>query len=274
MSALEREELEIQRKREALQALVERHLLYEAARERYMQGPSTEKALDRIVEQELEKFEARVGSKLKAMQLFSDLGLSVEDYKELQRQNILGAKLLWDEVHARVHVMPSEARAYYDERRDEFSIPRTVVYRQILFAVVDEEEESAQREQAASVLEELRGGADFAELARRHSADCEEHAGGLHEVAIPEDCADWMPPAVEGLTPGQVSDVRTVAGGFAIVKLEEVRPPRVPPFEEVQGAIKAALIERKRAEAQAEFIEELKQKAQIEYYPAGRRLGL
>jgi hypothetical protein len=64
MSALERDELEIQRKREALRALIERHLLYEAARERYMQGPSTEKALDRIVEQELEKFESRLGSRL------------------------------------------------------------------------------------------------------------------------------------------------------------------------------------------------------------------
>ncbi|MHC4593208.1 MAG: peptidylprolyl isomerase [Planctomycetota bacterium] len=208
------------------------------------------------------------------MQVFSDLGLSVEDYKELQRQNILGAKLLWDEVHARVHVAPAEARAYYDDNRGEFSIPRTVVYRQILFAVADEEEESAQRERAGSVLEELRGGADFAEMAGQHSADCEEHAGGLHEVPIPEDCAGWTPPAVQGLAPGQVSDVRTVAGGFAIVKLEEVRPPRVPPFEEVQGVIKATLIERKRADAQAAFIEELKQKAQIEYYPAGRRLGL
>ncbi|MHC4787820.1 MAG: peptidylprolyl isomerase [Planctomycetota bacterium] len=274
MSALEREELELQRKREALRALIERRLLYEVASEEYLAIESVREALEGIADEQLREFEERVGSRLEAAQVLSDLGLTSEDYRELQKRNLLTAKLLWDRVTSRVHVGPAETRAYYEERREQFRVPRTFAYRQILFTVTDEADNAERLREAQAVLERIRQGADFAEMADRHSDDRERCVGGSHEVAVPAECGDWVPPVVEGLEPGQLSEVRPVAGGFAIARLEKVLPAHIAPFEEVQARIKALLLQRNRGAAQAAFISRLKAQARIHYLPGARRLGL
>ncbi|KPK59854.1 MAG: hypothetical protein AMK73_08410 [Planctomycetes bacterium SM23_32] len=273
MGPLEREEFEMQRRREALEAVIERRVLWDLAREEYLGAPTAEAVLARAAEGELRRLEERAGSKLKAMQTLSEAGLTVEQFKDLQQQNLLGAKLLWDKVHSQVHVAPADVRQYYDENRDEFAVPRTVVYRQILLVVADEEEAAVRRE-AEQLLARVKQGADFAKLADAHSADRDRHPGGLHEVRVPHELGDWLPAAVEGLEPGETSAVRRVAGGLAIVRFEEVRPPQVAPFDRVQQGIKALLLRKRQAAELAQFFQEAKQQAQIEYSPAAGGLGL
>lgn len=274
MGLLEREELEAQRRKEALQNLIERRVLSDLARQRYLGSDSAEQTLAKIADEELRKFEERAGSKLKAVQLLSQAGLTVEQFKEIQVQNVLAGQLLWDEVYSRLSVTPAEIRSYYDEHPDEFKEPKTVVYREILFPVADQDDEAPQREAAEAALREVHSGTDFAAVADRCSADRDRYRGGLHVVGVPDEASDWLPPAVEGLKADQVSEVRRVGAGFSIVKLEEVRPPRVAPFEEAQGMIKAKLLERRRVAAHAEYVAKVTRQARIECYQAAVDLGL
>jgi parvulin-like peptidyl-prolyl isomerase len=274
MGPREREAAETQRRREVLEAIIERRVLYDLARDEYEIGEAAEKALERAAEDELSKLEDRLGSRLRAMEMLSQAGLTVEDFKDLQKQNLLAARLLWDKVYSQVSVSPADAREFYEEHTDRFVLPRAVLYRQILFVCADAEETAARREEAEDVLEQIRAGRDFGEAADACSDDRDAYAGGLHEVAVPEELPDWLPPAVEGLEPGETSEVRQVAGGLAIVRLEEVRPPAVAPFEQVQQSIKARLLDRRRAAALADYVERAKARARIEYYPAAHRMGL
>jgi parvulin-like peptidyl-prolyl isomerase len=202
-----------------------------------------------------------------------DRGLTLQQFKELQTQTLLVARLLWREVYSEIKVSPAELRQYYDENVEEFRQPAKVRYRQILLPVVDEADAEASRQRAERVMGELEQGAEFAELADRWSADSEGYPGGLHEVQVPEDAPDWRPQAVAELEEGETSGVRRVTGGFAITRLEHVVPARVLSFEEAQPQIRAALIRRKRAEAEEAYVERLRSKALIERYPAAERLG-
>ena len=103
-------------------------------------------------------------------------------------------------------------------------------------------------------------------------ADVGTDPDGVRRVGVPDAMPDWLPPAVTGLAPGQTSEVRRVGAGFSVAHLEQVRPAGPQPFEEVQPAIKDALLQFKRAAARAAYIDELKASARIEYLPAAREL--
>jgi parvulin-like peptidyl-prolyl isomerase len=164
-----------------------------------------------------------------------------------------------------VSVAPVEVRRYYDEHKQEYRAPRTVAYRQLFLPVPADAELALQRARAESALAELRGGADFADLADRLSADGDPHPGGLRTVEVPDEQADWLPPAVEGLQPGQVSQVRELAGGLSIAKLESVSPARPRTFDEVQATIKKTLLAQKRARGLEAYLKGLRRAATIEY---------
>jgi len=70
-----------------------------------------------------------------------------------------------------------------------------------------------------------------------------------------------------------VSEVRELAGGFSIAKLEEIRPARLLEFHEVQSQIRETLLNQARAAALDAYVQQLRKKAQIEYLPAAAALG-
>lgn len=81
---------------------------------------------------------------------------------------------------ADVPVSPSEIEAYYDAHQDEFAVPATA---QVKIAVLMKAplaaDTAAARAKAESLRDEIRGGADFGEVARRESQDeATAQAGG------------------------------------------------------------------------------------------------
>ncbi len=270
----EAEQIEEHQRRQALQALIERRLLVQEARERYVSTEGYEQILESFGRRELERLEQELGSRLRMWQVLSERGLTAEQYRRMRIESLLIAKLLNEEVESVVEVGPRELRSHYRQNRQEFALPRRVLYQQVFFPVAEGASEQEVLSRAEAVLAQIRGGADFGRVADRHSADADRYPAGFHDVALPESRPDWRPPAVRGLEPGQVSGVRRVAGGFAIVKLLGVRQQRVRPFAEVQDEIRARLVRRKRASARRRLLERLREDSLIEYYPAAEALGL
>ncbi len=270
----EYEQLRAQRRKDALQGLIDRQLLLQKARKEYLGDVDIAGVMDALAEDQFERVCEQVGSRLRLQHLLSQSSVTVKEFKRRQAENLLINKLLLDEVYATVHVSPAQIRRYYREHRDEFTVPRTIVYRQMFFPVVGSEELAPVRRKAAAVRRQILQGAEFARLADEHSADADRYPGGLHEVAVPEQQGDWVPPAVEGLEPGQLSEVRRVSGGLAIVRLEEIRPAHVLPFEQVQSGIREELLQAEKAEAYNRYVARLRERAVLMEYPAASEMGL
>ncbi len=271
---LQYDQIEAERKREALRELVERELLVQAARKRYIREDYDRQTLDAFAEEQFEKLCSRLGSKVQARRYLFERGLTVERFKELQTETLLAARLLQVEVYADVHAAPAELRSYYRAHRQDFRVPGKVVYRQILFTVPAEEQADSVRQEAESVLKKIHRGADFAEMADRYSADRDKYPGGLHEVKLPEDRPDWRPQAVRDLQEGEISNVRRSPGGFVITRFERVVPPHTLSFREAQPTIQRLLSARKKQEAEAEYLQRLESRSFIKYFPAAREIGL
>ncbi len=150
-------------------------------------------------------------------------------------------------------------RGYYARNRARFEVPDRIRASHILFMTEGEtEEESAESEaEAAKVLEEIRGGADFAARARRYSEDpgTADKGGELGWVTRGQMVPDFEKQAFL-LEPGQISDVIKTEYGFHIIKVHERQNAQVQKFEDVREEIRAELLREQNYLNRMKFTDE------------------
>jgi peptidyl-prolyl cis-trans isomerase D len=154
-------------------------------------------------------------------------------------------------------------RTAYDERSAEYDRPEEVRARHILVRLpedADQETEAAARARMDEIVERIRDGADFADVAMEYSEDPGSRDKGGDLGFFPRG---RMVPAFEqaafSLEPGAMSDVIRTPNGLHLIRVEERRAAMVVPYEEARDEIARDLIRqdeamgaaRKRAEALA-----------------------
>ena len=117
------------------------------------------------------------------------------------------------------------------------------------------------------VIEELKKGADFKELAKNQSDDesSRENGGDLDFIykGIFEASFD---KAVSKLKPGETSEKIRTRFGFHVIQLIEKKPAEIAPFEEIKTGIQKYLFLEEAKKHVANYVENLKQNAKIETY--------
>src|SRR5258708_12651326 len=110
----------------------------------------------------------------------------------------------------------------YEEASKQITGEEEVHARHILVETEDE---------AKAVAEELKKGADFAELAKKKSKDPGASDGGDLGFFTKDQMVPEFSAAAFALEPGKTSDPVKPQFGWHITKLEEKRSPKAPPFQ-------------------------------------------
>ncbi len=126
------------------------------------------------------------------------------------------------------------------------------------------------KEEAEKLLKKLKDGADFAKLAKEHSADRGTAAqGGDLGFFTKDQMVPEFAEAAYSLQPGEISDPVESPFGWHIIKLHERQPVPLPTLQEVRPQIEKQL----RIEADQQYILDLLNDADIKYYdPDGKEL--
>jgi len=188
-------------------------------------------------------------------------GLTVEKLRADARVDMSINKMMEAELASEPLPTDAQVREFYDKNPDKFETARAS---HILFKVDEKADEATKKKvlaQAQAVLKQVKGGADFAALAKKHSADTSAAQGGDLGVFNKGQMVPAFDQAAFSMLPGQISDIVTTQFGYHIIKVTDRSPV---PFDQVSPKIKEFLTQdHKRARAQA-FIDALKQKAKIE----------
>jgi len=115
-------------------------------------------------------------------------------------------------------------------------------------------------EEAKQVEEELKKGADFAELAKKKSKDPGASDGGDLGFFTKDQMVPEFSAAAFSLEPGKISDPVKSQFGWHIIKVEEKRNRKPPDFEQVKPQIENYLTRK----AQGATVEKLRADAKIE----------
>jgi peptidyl-prolyl cis-trans isomerase C len=115
-------------------------------------------------------------------------------------------------------------------------------------------------DEAKAVVEELKKGADFAELAKKKSKDPGASDGGDLGFFTKDQMVPEFSAVAFVLEPGKISDPVKSQFGWHVIKVEEKRNRQAPPFEQVKGQIETYVTRK----AQADYVGKLREAAKVE----------
>lgn len=120
------------------------------------------------------------------------------------------------------------------------------------------------KELMEEILEKLKRGADFAELAKRNSEDeaSREKGGDLGEVDLNQTLPE-LASVIAKLKPGNISEVVKTSFGYHILKLNQIIPSRKISFKEVKTDILNALLKIEVEKKKKAYISDLRKSAKI-----------
>jgi peptidyl-prolyl cis-trans isomerase SurA len=225
-------------RREVISSIIDEELLVQQAL-RDTAITVTDQEIADGVEQQVRKVRANFTSEVDYKNELRKAGFQTpEEYRrwlsDQQRraalQNRLVDKLRTDGKLKAVAPTEQEMKAYFDAQKGNLGTrPATVSFRQIVLSPRSSVEAKARsKEQADSIVVELRRGADFAVAAKRFSQDpgSRDQGGSLNwfrrGVMVPE-----FERVAFGLKPGVISDPVESPFGWHIIQVERVQPAEV-----------------------------------------------
>ena len=158
-------------------------------------------------------------------------------------------------------IAPALIEDYYDNHQDEFTRPEQVRARHILLKVpsnVSDEREAEIRAQAEALLQQLRDGADFAELAKAHSEDTATAEQGGDLGTFPRgQMVGPFDEAVFALEVGALSEPVRTTFGFHLIRLDDKVEGGTKSLEEVKEEIANTLRQEREQEAALAFVDDI-----------------
>lgn len=182
-------------------------------------------------------------------------------YREPERRQIRYLTVTPESFQMAREFSDDDINAYYDSHSEAFVRLEEARARHILFRLpqnVSEQREERVRSVAQGVLDDLRGGADFAAAAAEHSEDEGTSEAGGDLGFFPR--GQMMPPFEEAafsLPIGELSDLVRTALGFHILRVEERVEAGIKPLEEARQEVIDALQAEKVREATLIFVDDL-----------------
>lgn len=190
-------------------------------------------------------------------------GMTLQEYRDDLRKDILKQRLINQEVKKQVVVTDADVEKYYQQHKDQYQNLDEVKVRAIFLRVDPKSSlagENAVRQKAENILNQIKNGGDFAKLAQQHSQGPGAERGGRLGPVKASDLLPTMRQALGELKPGQTSEVLQIPQGFVIMQLIERSGDKGLPLQAVKEQIRQKL-EREMTEKRfREWMKELRAK--------------
>lgn len=205
-----------------------------------------QKVVDELVNQELLYLEA-LENKVDKEDEFNQI---LEETKVVLLKNYAISKLLSKET-----VSQDEIKNYYDENKDHFAKPQSVVASHIL--VEDED-------MANKIGKEIKDGKSFEDAAKEYSTcPSKEKGGDLGEFTRGQMVPEFEDKAFE-MEEGTISEPVKTQFGYHIIKLVKKNEAGQKTFDEVKAEIEQIVLGLKQQTKYLDKVNELKNKYEVE----------
>lgn len=269
-----------QQEKEVLRGLIDQQLLLEKGKELGITGETE-------VVKQLNKM--RQDMKLPSMDALEDeakkQGVSLDDLKENIRSRVIAEQVIGQEVGSKIRISNEEAEEWYNQHQKELEGPEEVSLSEIMVSTqpakpsvenkdnadaaaqppVEDPAKAAEAEaKAKALLEQLKKGAKFEDLAKQNSNGPTAADGGKLGNFKRGELAKEFEDKTFSMKPGEYTDVIRTKQGFIILKVNAHRPAGVAPFKEVSEQIKNAIYSQKLEPAARAYLTKLREQAYID----------
>lgn len=251
---------------ENLDQLVERQLILHEFKTAGYSLP--ESVLDELVEETIKN---EYGDRATCTKTLEAGGISIEKFRQQIRERFIIAQLRMKNVSSEIIISPHKVETYYLAHREEFKEEDRVKLRRI---TINKSSVPDAKELAGEILQRLKEGANFAEMAAIYSQGSQEsrEASWYKRPALRREWAD----AVAKLKPGEWSDVIDTPLDYYLLMLDDARPGHYKslsdpvdedtPHELVREAIEKTLLSDEHKRLTKAWIDRLKKKTFVQIF--------
>ncbi len=182
------------------------------------------------------------------------MGVDFEELKKDMMERMLISEYINKTINSNIKINESELRAYYSQHLEEFTMPPRVLLAHIIVN---------NSQLAEQLLDKLKQGANFSELARNYSQDSSAAQGGVLGWFSDEQLIPELSSVAFSLEPGSVSDVVKTNFGYHIVKVLNKTYATLLEFDQVKAQLEAYMTAEEQANKMLELIQQLRQDSDI-----------
>ena len=195
-------------------------------------------------------------------------GLTLNRLRKSYSKQIAIKKMHGYEVRSKIMVSPQEIQAYYDAHKEGFSekgqwLLSSITIRKKDEAIQKGTKSEDERKKIEWILNELKSGKDFSDMAKQYSQDIHAKEGGELGAVKMSELAPEVEEVIGKLEPGQLTGIVETESSFHIFRLDGKVPTKYKELNEVRDDILNLLYRKEAEEKYKTWIEELKQKAFI-----------
>ena len=240
---------------DGLEQLIERKLIAKVVQDANLQ------ASDADVDKAIEAIAQDNGLSLDQLRAsLESHGLGWNDYRARIKAEVEREKVIHAVVGAQVSVDESEVRALYRQLyADQPTGGEALHVRQILVLAGEGTPRDLPAACAAARDAERRiaKGEAFESVAHDLSAAAPQHGGDIGWIHY-DTMADWMKKAVDGVAPGQTSQVLELPFGCTLVQVVERKSFEPVSYEQAKSSLEQQVYERKMMDKYREWIDDMR----------------
>ena len=225
-------------------------------------------------------------------------GVSWEDFKQTQRNQIITRKVIGQEVGGHLALSKEEEEQFYEEHKNEMEQPESIRLSEILVAakapapaapnptepkgvgdasetpldkaakqVPDAAAQAAAEAKANDLLKQIRGGANFEDVAKKYSDGPSASEGGALGSFKRGQLAKQLEDTTFTMKVNDVTDVIQTKQGYVILKVLDHQQAGIPPLKDALPKIEDALYYEKLQPALRTYLTKLREDAYIDIKP-------
>jgi peptidyl-prolyl cis-trans isomerase SurA len=252
-----------------LQELIDRQLIMAEFKRMEAKGANLP---DSVVDSEIDRQIQTLynGDSEKFRQELAKAQMGMGSYRTMTREKLIVQAMRGEKFKDAPPPLPGEVQKEYADSKDSLrDISKdSITYRKIFLPRLDPANPLATPETQLSLSEtladEIRAGADFSELAQKHSQDAFANNGGLQENVPRPDLSPEFAAILFEAEPGKLIGPLEDAAGFTIAKVDSIEKGPAPPFSEVKKLMEERVRSKKTSARYEAWIEDLRSKAMVD----------
>lgn len=228
-------------------------------------------------------------------------GVSYEDFKQNLRNQIITQQVIGREVGSHLSISKEEEQKFYEEHKNEMEQPEEIRLSEILVAIPkpapaktespkagtdgtpvsaplaaagatpaaapvpsEEEQLAAAKVKAEGLLDQIKKGAAFEDVAKKNSEGTTASEGGDLGVFKRGTLSKEIEDTTFAMKTGGVTDVIRTKQGFVILKVTEHQMAGIPTMKQMEPRIQDALYYQKLQPALRAYLKKLREEAYID----------
>jgi len=194
--------------------------------------------------------------------------LTLDQYKKELKIDLLMQQVIDREIEPNIKVSEKDIQSFYEKNKDKFITEKKVRASVILIKAKqgDTKAEKSARQKIESILEDIKNGSSFSEMATKYSQDSLAPKGGDLGYFAKNQIFGAFSERAFNMKVNEVSPVFKTGLGLHLLKLTDLKEGKKMPLDKTKTRIEKILRKNKVGNATRNYVEKLKQKSKIKMY--------